>query len=132
MGLQLPDLYLLSAECKARLNDLQGATADIETLRKNRMPATDAAVPATIAGDQTTLIRFIFDERVREFAAEGYRWFDMRRQSVDPLFAGQVFTHTLHKADGTIVTYTLKQPNRLTLQLPPTLVNANPGMPNNP
>ncbi|ACU60152.1 RagB/SusD family nutrient uptake outer membrane protein [Chitinophaga pinensis] len=132
MGLQLPDLYLLRAECKARLNDLQGAVADIETLRKNRMPAADATIPASIAGNQTALIRFIFDERVREFAAEGYRWFDMRRQSVDPLFAGQVFTHTLHKADGTAATYTLKQPNRLVLQLPPTLVNANPGIPNNP
>ncbi|UPK67887.1 RagB/SusD family nutrient uptake outer membrane protein [Chitinophaga filiformis] len=132
MGLQLPDMYLLSAECKARLNDLAGAVADVETLRKHRMPAADAVVPSAIAADQTALIRFIFEERIREFATEGYRWFDMRRQSVDPIFAGQVFTHTQYNADGSVSTFTLNQPRRLVLQLPPSFITSNPGMPNNP
>ncbi|QHS63340.1 RagB/SusD family nutrient uptake outer membrane protein [Chitinophaga agri] len=132
IGLQLPELYLLRAECKARLNDLPGATADVQTLREHRMPVADAGIPAVTSGNQAALIRFIFEERIREFAAEGYRWFDMRRQSVDPLFAGQVFTHTLYNEDGTFTTYTLNQPNRLVLQLPPALMNNNPGMPNNP
>lgn len=131
-GLQLSELYLLSAEAKARTNDLGGAVADVEMLRKNRMPAADAAVPGAIAGNQAALVKFIIEERVREFAMEGYRWFDMRRLSVDPLFAGTTITHTLFNANGTTTVYTLNQPNRLTLKLPRNITDANPDMPNNP
>ena len=133
-GLQLPDLLLLSAECKARNNDLSGAKTDVETLRKARMPVADATVPADTLASQTALIKFIVDERIREFALEGARWFDMRRLSVDPLFSGITFTHTLYNDDtgNTTTVYTLDQPNRLTLQIPQALIGVNPGMPNNP
>ncbi|HWK05593.1 MAG TPA: RagB/SusD family nutrient uptake outer membrane protein [Puia sp.] len=131
-GLGLSELYLLSAECKARTNDLAGATTDVETLRKSRMPAADASVPSATAADQTALIKFIIDERTREFAMEGFRWFDMRRLSVDPLFTGAIYTHTLYDATNGNTVYTLKQPDRLTMQLPPFYIAANPGMENNP
>lgn len=130
-GVELSDMYLLSAECKARTGDLTGAVTDVETLRKNRMPPADAVVDAGTAADQTSLIKFIIDERTREFAFEGFRWFDMRRLSVDPLFAGAVFTHTLYDPSGNTV-YTLNQPDRLVLQIPQFFINANPGMTNNP
>jgi hypothetical protein len=130
--LQLPDLYLLSAECKARTNDLAGAVADVETLRRNRMPAADATVPAAIAGDQNALIKFIIEERIREFAFEGYRWFDMRRLSVDPLYAGSNYTHTIYNSNGTTTVYTLKQPERLVLLFPRYITSLNPNMINNP
>lgn len=131
-GVTLPELYLLRAECKARLDDLAGAKSDVEMLRKNRMPLADAQVPAATAADKTALIRFVLDERIREFAVEGYRWFDMRRTSVDPLFANQTFTHTLFRSPGDNVTYTLRQPDRLTLRIPPNIMIGNPGMENNP
>lgn len=131
-GLELPELYLLRAECKARLNDLPGAVADVETLRVHRMPAADALVPATVAGDRVAMVKFIIEERIREFAMEGYRWFDMRRLSVDPLFAGITFTHTLYKKDGSTSSYTLRQPDRLVMQLPYNFLQYNPDMPNNP
>jgi hypothetical protein len=131
-GLQLPELYLLNAEAKARTSDLSGAVADVETLRKTRMPVADAPVPAAIAGNQTNLIKFIIDERTREFAIEGYRWYDMRRLSVDPIFAGMNFTHTIYNADGTTTVYTLRQPNRLVLKFPRNITDANPDMENNP
>jgi hypothetical protein len=131
-GLEMPDLYLLSAECKARLNDLSGAKADVETLRKSRMPLADAPVPAVSATDQTALIRFIIDERIREFAATGYRWFDMRRLSADPLFSGQpAAVHKLYLTAGGTTGFTLRQ-ERLTLRLPPSYIDLNPGMVNNP
>jgi len=131
-GLELSELYLLRAECKARLNDLAGAITDVETLRRHRMPGTDAPVPVVSANNQTALVKFIIEERIREFAMEGYRWFDMRRLSVDPLFAGITFTHTLYKADGSTEVFTLRQPDRLVLQLPYNFMQYNPGMPNNP
>lgn len=131
-GLQLPDLYLLSAECKARTNDLAGAVADVETLRKSRMPLADATVPAAIAANQAALIKFIVEERIREFAMEGYRWFDMRRLSTDPLFAASSYKHTIFNANGTTTEYTLPMPNRLVLMFPKNIMEANPGMNNNP
>jgi hypothetical protein len=133
-GLQLPDLYLMKAECEARLNDISDAKTDVETLRSNRMPASDAVVPADTLASQTAMIQFIIDERIREYAQEGYRWWDMRRLSVDPLFTGQAFTHTLYNDDaaGSTTVYTLQQPDRLVLKIPPTIMLANPGWTNNP
>lgn len=131
-GLQLPDLYLLRAECRARTNNLSGAVEDVEFLREHRIPPADAAVPTPIANDQNNLIKFIIDERTREFAMEGHRWFDMRRLSLDPLFANTVYTHTLYKQDGSTEVYTLNQPNRFVLKFPRNFTDANPDMPNNP
>lgn len=133
VGLLVPDLYLLRAECKARLNDLPGAVADVETLRKNRMPEADATVAAGVVNDQQSLVKFILDERIREFAVQGYRWFDMRRLSVDPVYSSTVnYTHTLYNEDGSVKeTYTLK-PERLTMQFPSKIIDQNPGMENNP
>lgn len=131
-GLQISELYLLRAEAEARANDLAGAKADLEVLRSHRMPAADAAVPGATAGNQNALIKFVMDERIREFALEGYRWFDMRRLSVDPLFAGMKFTHVQYNADGSTTIFNMDQPNRLTLRLPPNIINGNKGMENNP
>ena len=130
-GLQLSELYLLRAECKVRLNDLSGAVADLMILRNARMPATISAVPATSAGSQRALLSFIFDEREREFAAEGYRWFDMRREAVDPLLTPKTYTHTLYDTDGAATTYTLRR-ERLTMRLPYHIMISNPDMPDNP
>ncbi|WP_316815704.1 RagB/SusD family nutrient uptake outer membrane protein [Pedobacter nyackensis] len=132
LGVLVPDLYLLRAECKARLNDLPGAKADVEALRIKRMPSTSSDVPAVIAGEQLPLIKFILEERIREFAMNGYRWFDMRRLSVDPLFSNSTFSHTVYSETGTVVsTFTLK-PERFVLRFPKKVIDENPGMQNNP
>jgi len=101
------------------------------SLRNARMPASAAAVPAVAASTQPALLAFIFDEREREFAAEGYRWFDMRREAADPLFATKTYTHTVYEDDGKLTTYTLKK-ERLTMRLPYYITISNPAMPNNP
>lgn len=131
-GMVVPDVYLLRAEARARTNDLAGAKADVEALRVKRMPAADAAVPAGIAANQAALVRFILEERIREFAVQGYRWFDMRRLSVDPAFSSTVGnTHQVYSSSGTVsATYTLKQ-ERLLLRFPQKLMDQNPGMQNN-
>ena len=132
-GVVVPDLYLLRAECKARLNDLSGGVADVETLRKNRMPEADATVPSAVASDQNKLVKFILDERIREFAMEGYRWFDMRRLSVDPDYSSTVGTvHKVYSASGEVTgTYNLR-PERYVLRFTQKLMDQNPGMENNP
>lgn len=128
-GVNYPEYFLLRAECEARGNDLAGAKADLETLRAKRMPAADATVNIS---DQNTMIRFVIDERRREFALSGYRWFDMRRLSVDPLFAGNVYSHKLYDIQGNVIsTYTLPA-ERLTLRFPLKIMAQNPSITNNP
>lgn len=130
IGLTVPDLYLMRAECKSRLNDLTGAKADVEFLRARRMPAADVAIPAAAMTDAVTLTNFILEERIREFAVTGYRWFDMRRLSVDPVYNSTVTTtHTLYTMAGT-TTFTLK-PERFVLRFPQKVMEQNSGMQNN-
>ncbi|TCD00960.1 RagB/SusD family nutrient uptake outer membrane protein [Pedobacter psychroterrae] len=132
IGLELPELYLLRAEAKARTSDLSGAVSDVETLRKNRMPATDAAVPIAIAADKNALIKFILEERIREYAGLGYRWWDLRRLSVDPIFSGTPLpSHTLFLTNGGTTQFNLK-PERLTLRIPAAYIKAHPEMTDNP
>lgn len=132
-GMVLPDIYLMRAECRARTNDLTGAKADVELLRSKRMPASDVPVPAATAADKDLLTIFIFEERIREFACQGYRWFDMRRLSVDPVLNNTVnYTHTVYTTGGAVsATFTLK-PERLTMRFPQKVMDQNPGMTNNP
>jgi SusD family. len=129
-GVVLPDLILLRAECRVRTNDLAGAVEDVEELRRNRMPEADAAVPAEASSTQKKLIEYIMDERIREFASLGVRWYDMRRLSVDPLFANTSYTHTVYAEDGTSRTIDMPA-ERLVLKIPPKIMNENPGMEDN-
>ncbi|TSJ36414.1 RagB/SusD family nutrient uptake outer membrane protein [Mucilaginibacter corticis] len=132
IGVELPDLLLLKAEAEARTGELASAIADVTTLRNNRIPPAEAAVPASAQADATSLVKFIIEERVREFAVEGHHWFDMRRLSTDPIYSGLPAAQHLLYQDATNSTiYTLK-PERLTLRLPPAYINQNPGMVNNP
>lgn len=132
IGVELPDLMLLKAEAEARTGDLTGAIADVTALRTRRIPTTESAVPASAQASSSALVKFIIEERIREFAVMGHHWFDMRRLSVDPLFSGQpAAQHFLYTDATNATTYTLT-PERLTLRLPPSYVIQNPGMVNNP
>lgn len=131
-GVRVPDLYLLRAEVKARLNDLTGAKADVEALRVKRMPAVNATVPTDIASQKLSLLQFIMEERIREFAVQGYRWFDMRRISVDPLLTLPSTVHQVYSADGAVTsTFTLRA-ERLTFRIPKKILSENPNMQDNP
>jgi hypothetical protein len=129
-GLRVPELYLFRAELKARNDDVTGAVSDLEYLRQNRMPAADAAVPAAAKVSKMALLQFVMDERVREFAVTGYRWFDMRRLSVDPLFGNTInFQHKVYDASGNIKeTFTLNNVNQFVFTMPPKIVGENPNI----
>lgn len=130
-GVVVPEIYLLLAECKVRQDDLPGSVTALEQLRAKRLPGADADVPSAIAGDKMQLLQFVMDERLREYAGLGVRWFDMRRLSVDPLFGNSSYTHTLYQADGTTTAYELR-PERFVLKIPPRMLLTNPGMDDNP
>jgi hypothetical protein len=121
-GPNLADLSLMTAECQARTGDLVAAKAELENFRKTRMSAPEAVVTATTQND---LVKAVLDERLREFAGTGLRWFDMRRLANDAAFNNLDGTHPL---DGTV--YNLR-PERLTMRIPPAILNLNPGMKDN-
>jgi tetratricopeptide (TPR) repeat protein len=121
-GPNLADLYLMLAECKARANDLIGAKADLETLRRSRMPLAEATVAAAT---QDALMKVILDERKREFAATGLRWFDMRRLWNDAKYKNIDPIHPLGSDNFTLTE------DRLVLKIPPAILKLNPGMQDN-
>lgn len=125
-GADLPDFYLMYAESLARTGNQTKARQLLTTLRQHRIEPTAAAIPETVVS-QDDLVRFIVEERTREFLLFGHRWFDMRRLWNDPLFQDMKagYTHT----DGT-KTYTLTEA-RLTYRIPPAVMNFNPGWTNN-
>lgn len=132
-GITITDIQLLLAECKARLNNLSGATAELLKIRLNRMPEEEALIPSQIASDRYSLIKFILEERLREFATEGFRWADMRRLSVDTEFKSTIGTsHSLYDMAGNLIeTYQLR-PERLTLRFPLYIAKWNPNLIQNP
>ncbi|MCW2263109.1 MULTISPECIES: RagB/SusD family nutrient uptake outer membrane protein [Sphingobacterium] len=128
-GVRLAEMYLIRAEANARLGNTAEAIKDLETLRVKRMPALEAKVTIT---DKNLLIKFVIEERLREFALQGQRWFDMRRLSVDPLFKEKQYTHVYYDTNGQEKERITLRPERLIMRFPEKVMNENPGMINNP
>ncbi len=123
MAPSIPNLLLMKAECEARSGNLTAAQSDLFQLRKNRMPESDAKQAFT---EKEPLVKAILDERLREFAATGLRWLDMRRLYDDQTYNN---VNTKRVLDGK--TYTLRK-ERLTLRIPPNILGYNANMQNNP
>lgn len=75
--IRFAELFLIKAEAKMKLGDLDSAAYYINIIRtRAAKPGHEAAMEITPA--QVTL-DFILDERAREFAGEQLRWFDLKR-----------------------------------------------------
>ncbi|WEK20010.1 MAG: RagB/SusD family nutrient uptake outer membrane protein [Candidatus Pedobacter colombiensis] len=71
------EMYLIRAE--ARAESTGDAAADINALRGARI---DGYVNANFA-NKSALITAVYDERFKELALEGHRFFDLRRRKMD-------------------------------------------------
>jgi hypothetical protein len=75
--IRLAEMYLVAAEAKMKLNDLDSAAYYVNQIR------TRAALPGRTAQMQVTAasmnIDFMLDERARELGGEQLRWFDLKR-----------------------------------------------------
>jgi hypothetical protein len=78
--IRIAELYLIRAEARAQLEDLNGALADLNKIR-NR-----AGVANSTATTKDEIVLAIENENSIEFAFEAHRWFDLvRTERVDDI-----------------------------------------------
>ena len=105
-----------SAEAAAQLNDLTGAIDLLKPLLQKRLNAIayQEALDLMAPMNQSQLLQEIYDERARELAFEGHRWYDLRRTTQPALtrtYGGQTYTLT---------------PEKYTMRFPTEAVESNP------
>jgi starch-binding outer membrane protein, SusD/RagB family len=123
IGIATDEVYLMRAECYARLGDKDAALNDLNTLLVTRWTA-GTFVPFTAATAPDALV-FILQERRKELLFRSLRWMDIKRLNKEG--AGIVLTRVI---DG--VTYTLApNDNRYALALPADIIRMT-GMAQNP
>jgi tetratricopeptide (TPR) repeat protein len=110
------EAYLIAAESAARLN-MTGVALDYLTpLMQKRLNASAYQTTLQLVNAMTAdeLVEEIMDERARELAFEGHRWFDLRRTTRPALtrnYNGETFT---------------LQPDQYTMRFPTEAVESNP------
>ena len=110
------EAYLTAAEAAAQLNDLTRAIDLLKPLLQKRLNATayQEALDLMAPMNQSQLLQEIYDERARELAFEGHRWYDLRRTTQPALtrtYGGQTYTLT---------------PEKYTMRFPTEAVESNP------
>ncbi len=110
------EMYLIAAEASARLDSLDNAVSYLVPLMEKRLnqSAYQTTLELVNSMTQEELIQEILDERARELAFEGHRWYDLRRTTQPAL---------MRTYDG--ATYTLT-PEKYTMRFPTEAVEANP------
>lgn len=114
------EFYLTAAEAATELNDLTNARYYLTALMAKRYHSAMYANYKTQVESMTQdeLRTEIQDERFRELAFEGHRWFDLRRTTRPELTKTyQNETYTLNKDD-----------ERYTLRIPSAALEANPNL----
>lgn len=132
------EAYLNLAEAEAYLGNESEALAAVNKLRAARYYSTAADKNLTSTGSQ--LITDIRNERKRELAGEGARWFDLRRYrvcQVQPEKISITHTFTIYVDENSSVPvetrqYVLTEDDASwTSPIPQEVINFNTGMQNN-
>ncbi|MGL5730210.1 MAG: RagB/SusD family nutrient uptake outer membrane protein [Bacteroidales bacterium] len=116
--IRVSELYLIAAEAAANLNKDAEAKEFLLALTQKRLTpeffATEAVRVQGLNHDQ--LIAEIADERQREFAVEGQRWFDLRRTTRPRIV----------KSNGTTEFVLEQNDPKYTIRFPKSAVANNP------
>lgn len=119
-----PEIYLIAAECEARIGSKDKAMEYINTLRDHRILNNTELSAATNA----EALRIVLEERRRELTMVGCtRLIDLKRLNREPEFAKTV-THTINGVEYKLV----PDDSKYVLPIPPTVLRYNPDMPDNP
>lgn len=119
------EMYLNAAEAALQggtENGLDEARTQLLTLQQARYNASAYAAKMKSVNEMTSedLLQEIYDERARELAFEGHRWFDLRRTTqprIVKTFKGEEYV--LEEGD-----------ERYTIRIPAEAIEANPNLAN--
>jgi len=123
-GLATDEVYLIRAECAARIGNLAAALQDLNALLVNRWK-NGTFIPVTASSSQEALTK-ILQERRKELAFRGLRWTDLRRLNKEG--AGIMLTRLVNGQ----IDHLAPNSKWYTLPIPPDEIAFNPGMVQNP
>lgn len=116
---RVAEMILNAAEAACRLGLTDDAADYLLSLQRSRFSDGGAAKESAVAAmDADQLLVEILDERARELAFEGHRWFDLRRTfrpRIERSYRGETFV--LEHDDP-----------RYTIRIPSEAIEANPGL----
>ncbi len=118
VSFRVAELYFIKAESLLKTEQLEQAKETLKQVLINRYTAeTYTPLAASLdAMNKDQLMSFILDERFREFALEGQRWFDLRRAHQKRI---------IHVLDGKEYTLIENDP-RYTISIPDNAKQNNP------
>ncbi len=119
-SMRTAEFYLIKAEALANLSQEAEAKSTLLELLKNRLTEDYYNEQATALKDLSgkELMQYIWDERFRELAFQGFRWYDLRRIGKPQL---------RHDFDGE--TFFLEENDpRYTLRFPKEAIENNPNL----
>lgn len=105
------ELYLILAEANAQSNHLEQSKQHLLFLKQHRLKKNyfdTEAIRINQISSKEELLKEIFDERAREFAFEGHRWFDLRRSYQPEII--KVFDKKTYKLEKNDERYTIPIP----------------------
>ncbi len=128
VGLRTAEVYLILAECQARLGDLNGAMSTLSTIRKNRILGYDESTAS--AGNLQDAMEQIINERRKELLFGFHRFWDLKRLNTESDYA-KTITRVFPVLTTTVPqkTYTLRPDSRLyIIPFPKSARERNPNL----
>ncbi|KIO78995.1 hypothetical protein TH53_00485 [Pedobacter lusitanus] len=124
-GTSVAEMKLIIAEAAARANHISLALQQLNELRKFRISRA-AYQPVQLAG-QEEVLQSILQERRRELAFKGLRWFDMRRFDLEGRMKAITRLDDHNMEAGVLAVHSSKY----TLKIPANVLSFNPDMSQN-
>ncbi|MBR1402312.1 MAG: RagB/SusD family nutrient uptake outer membrane protein [Prevotella sp.] len=131
VSLRTAEMYLILAECQARLGDINGAMTTLNKLREKRIKNFD---PSKFTASNTQdMMEQIINERRKELLFGFHRFWDLKRLNTEPEYAKTIVrTFPIVSTEVEHKTYTLRPDSRLyIIPFPENAISLNPNLTQN-
>lgn len=127
-GFSTPEIYLIAAECEARVGSIDNALKHLNTLRDMRIKNNvDFENDGTMTRKEA--LELCLDERRRELVNLGiFRLVDLKRMNADKEYGQYFAKDVVHSADGQTWTLPANDP-RYIMPIPQNVLDYNPDIP---